>query len=176
MIELRTKRLRLLALTADQLRLALADLVRLEQQLDLTISRSLLDESVRRACGVKLSKLRTAGQSYYPWYTYWLIVIADTPSGPFGAGLAGFKGLPDDHGLVEVGYGIEPPYRNKGYMTETVQALIAWAFEQPAGVSAVTAETERYNVASGRVLQKAGMEIYAENGDRLSWRIENQGR
>ncbi len=63
-----------------------------------------------------------------PWITYWLIRV---PPEGFGAGLIGFKGLPDQNGVVEVGYGIDPEFRNFGYTTEALGGLIQWAFDDP---------------------------------------------
>ncbi len=67
-------------------------------------------------------------------------------------------------GSVEIGYGIVPPHRGHGYVTEAVNALTAWALAQP-GVTEVRAETEPDNVASQRVLDRAGftlVEVTAE--------------
>jgi len=70
-------------------------------------------------------------------------------------GDAGFLGGPDSHGTTEIGYSIVPAYRGRGLAPEAVQALTAWALEQP-GVRRVVAGCEPDNVASIRVLEKAG--------------------
>ena len=62
------------------------------------------------------------------WLTYWLIKINH---GPFGAGLAGFKAVPDLRGTIEIGYGIDSEYWNQGYMTEAASVLVEWALNQP---------------------------------------------
>ena len=117
---------------------------------------------------MKLSKMAAAPESLHAWYTYWLIVIADLP---FGAGMAGFKGVPDKHGEAEIGYGIDPAYRRKGYMTEAVRELIAWAFREPECRAVVARGVMRSNIASQKVLVHAGMSVYDETDDTLSYRI-----
>jgi RimJ/RimL family protein N-acetyltransferase len=70
----------------------------------------------------------------------------------------GFHGAPNaDPGgdVVEVGYGLVPAARGRGLATEALAALTRWALNQP-GVSAVSAETTRANLASQRVLVRAG--------------------
>jgi ribosomal-protein-alanine N-acetyltransferase len=52
---------------------------------------------------------------------------------------------------VEIGYGIDPAYRNRGYMTEAVRGLIDWAFRDPRCRSITAPNTERSNIASNHV-------------------------
>jgi RimJ/RimL family protein N-acetyltransferase len=167
--EIQTERLNLLALRPDQLRLILDDPGRLEQELGLPISRANDSQPVRRAIGLKLDKMSGLATERHPWYTYWLVVVK---AGPYGAGMAGFKGEPDQDGTVEIGYGIDPGYRNQGYTTEAARALIAWAFAHPACRAVIAPGTQKDNPASNRVLAKLDMHVYAETGETLSWRIE----
>jgi RimJ/RimL family protein N-acetyltransferase len=69
----------------------------------------------------------------------------------------GFHTAPSD-GSVEIGYGIVPAHRGHGYVTGAVNALTAWALAQP-GVTEVRAETDLVNVASQRVLDRAGFTL-----------------
>lgn len=69
----------------------------------------------------------------------------------------GFKGMPDDNGIVEVGYGINESYRNQGYATEAVKVMLEWALQQ-AGVKRIQAQTEEHNEISKRVLLKNGFQ------------------
>lgn len=84
------------------------------------------------------------------WYAVWMIEKKDGTT----VGDLSFKGLGAD-GTVEIGYGIEEAYRNKGFATEAVRASAEWALRQPE-VSRVEAETEPENRISQRVLQKCG--------------------
>lgn len=175
-IRLHTDRLVLFPLTAGQMRLLLSDPQKLESQLGYPISRSMVSKTVRRAAGVKLSEMRRLPEVDWIWITYWLLVIDIKQEEPFGAGLIGFKGRPDGNRIVEIGYGIDEKYRGQGYMTEGVQALITWAFEHPVGLRAISAQTRRYNIASGRVLEKVGMSIYSESDSTLFWIRYKLGR
>ena len=75
-------------------------------------------------------------------------------------------------GEAEIGYGIDLTYRGQGYTTEAVRALIAWAFDNPGCRSVIAPDTPHSNVGSNRVLEKAGMSVYEESPEALSWRIE----
>ena len=169
--EIQTKRLRLLALTLAQLDLCLEDPACLGRDLGVAISPHLVDEPARRATGFKTKKMSESGTGSHPWYTFWLVVIA---AERHGVGLAGFKGEPNERGEVEIGYGIDPAYRNRGYTTEAVKALIAWAFQDPS-CRAILADTLKGNYASSRVLVKVGMHIDLETDEGLCWRIERGG-
>lgn len=63
----------------------------------------------------------------------------------------GFKGLPDAEGIVEIGYGIDEAYRQRGYATEAVGGMVKWAKKQD-GVKYITAQTEPNNKISQKVL------------------------
>jgi RimJ/RimL family protein N-acetyltransferase len=166
-IEIRTGRLRLLALTLEQLCICLQAPERLGQELGFPISAGLVTEPVRRALGLKVDRMSQVALEEHPWHTYWLMVIAAEPT---GVGLIGFKGEPDQQGEIEIGFGIVPTCRNRGYTTEATQALIAWAFQDPA-CQAVVADSAGDNLASSRVLTKVGMHIFRETEETLSWRI-----
>ena len=58
---------------------------------------------------------------------------------------------------ANLGYVLARPYWNKGFMTEAVRAVVAWALGREE-VSRVWAVCDLENVASARVLEKAGME------------------
>jgi ribosomal-protein-alanine N-acetyltransferase len=83
----------------------------------------------------------------------------------------GFKGLPDERGTVEIGYGIIPSYRLHGYATEAARVLISWAARQP-NVRRIAAECEAGNLASARVLEKVGMQQSGRAGNLLQWELE----
>ena len=86
------------------------------------------------------------------WYAVWLMELRDPPGKIVGDFC--FKGLNAD-GMVEIGYGLRAGCCGKGYMTEAVRAITAWALVQP-GVTRVEAETDPQNIASQRVLSACG--------------------
>lgn len=131
------------------------------------ISRDVIDSNVIRAINMKLEKMALVDKQYHDWFTYWLIVIMAKPA---GAGFIGFKGLPDENGKVEIGYGIDAVYRNQGYMTEALNALTEWAFRHPE-CRALTA-TAVFNPASERVLQKSGWQKVRQAEQSSDWEID----
>jgi ribosomal-protein-alanine N-acetyltransferase len=164
--ELNTPRLRLLALTLDQLQSCLSDPEKLTAETGVPISRDVIDANVVRAIKMKLQKMTQADTEYHDWFTYWLIIIKPDL---LGAGFIGFKGLPDKSGKAEIGYGIDSAYRNQGYVTEALKALTDWAFKDPE-CRAMTA-TAVSNPASERVLQKAGWQKTGQIGQKSDWEI-----
>ena len=161
---LRTQRLLLVSLTLSQLQLCLTDLPALEAELGLSISHNVLTERVRGAIHKKIEKMTGVDATHHPWQTYWLIVISEKD---FGAGLAGFKGCPDENGSTEIGYGIDSAYKNQGYTSEAVQALVDWALKH-SFCKKVTA-TAVENPASRRLLEKLGARFVAEDDKSSSW-------
>ena len=87
-----------------------------------------------------------------PWGLYLFVHEADRAL----AGMGGYKGPPDEAGMVEIGYQIYGPYRNQGLATEAAASLIGRAFDQP-DVRIVQAHTLAEENASVRVLKKCGM-------------------
>ena len=85
-------------------------------------------------------------------------------------GGVGFLGPPDDTGSIEIGYGIAPEQRGRGLATEAVQGLLAFAWSHPS-VRRVRASTEATNLASQRVLEKAGMTRTKTDADLLCYEI-----
>lgn len=165
MSPIHTPRLRLIPLDISHLQALLVDPNKAGEMLGLSLVAGLVDPPVDRAIQIKLGKMHGVDPTMHAWFTYWLVVL---PEQRLGCGLAGFKGAPNASGDVEIGYGIHPDYQNQGFMTETVLALVEWAFSQP-GCSTVTAETQRNNIPSQRVLQKAGFHKVREVDDMIWW-------
>lgn len=69
--------------------------------------------------------------------------------------LIGCTGLHLDEGRNEIGYWLGKPYWNRGYATEALQRLLAFAFRE-LRLACVMAGWFYDNPASGRVLEKAG--------------------
>ena len=122
------------------------------------------DEGLKAAYTEMLNGSRAHPQER-AWYAPWFIRLHDGQR----IGELGFKGLAD--GSVEIGYGLSPEHWNKGYATEAVRAAVTWAASQP-GVGRIEAETEPDNIASQKVLAKAGFVPtgeWGEEGPRFVW-------
>jgi [ribosomal protein S5]-alanine N-acetyltransferase len=117
-----------------------------------------------------LKQLQTGGMAE-PWASYLFIHTADNAL----IGIGGYKGGPDANSMVEIGYGVAPAYRGKGYASEAAQGMMKYAFEQD-GVQQVWAHTLAEANASVRVLTKCGFTRTQEiddpdNGKIWRWEI-----
>ncbi|MFD2042933.1 GNAT family N-acetyltransferase [Ornithinibacillus salinisoli] len=83
----------------------------------------------------------------------------------------GFKGKPNSENIVEIGYGMVPSVRSKGYATEAVKKIIEWAFSFE-NVNIVVAECRDDNVPSIRVLEKLQMKKIGSENNLLKWQLE----
>lgn len=93
----------------------------------------------------------------------WLIILRGER---LVIGDVGFKGKPDSGGTIDLGYGLVPAYRRRGYGFEAAAALRDWAFRQP-GVRRMTADCLPDNIGSARILQKLGMKRIGLSEDGL---------
>jgi RimJ/RimL family protein N-acetyltransferase len=95
-----------------------------------------------------------------PEHQLWWLYFVLCPGGPASRiliGSAGFKGPPDQSGIVEIGYGIVSDQRRRGYASEAAEGLVGRAFADPR-VSRVIAETLPELVGSIGVMTKCGFE------------------
>lgn len=143
--------LTLVPLTLQQLETGLASIKQLSAEMGLPLVSDLITENAERAVRIKIEKMRAAPEALHAWFTYWLIVI---DSEKIGAGLIGFKGSPDETGTVEIGYGINPIFQGRGYMTEAVKAMVKWAFSHPECKKITAIGVLQDNFASRKVLVK----------------------
>jgi [ribosomal protein S5]-alanine N-acetyltransferase len=170
MVMIETERLILYPLTREQLELALNSVDRLAAELKIHAALDIFSEESRQAMMIKISRMDHAERRLHPWYTYFLLIRAEDR---VAVGVCGFKGAPTLFGSVELGYAMHENYRNFGYMTEAVRALVGWAFEHES-CSRVTAETLPDNFASQRVLQKAGLALDRSADTMLYWKVDRK--
>jgi len=98
-----------------------------------------------------LSGLRTAAGPD-PWQHGFFLVERSRAE---VIGTAGFKGPPDDEGVVEIAYGVMPSVEGRGYATEAAEALVRFAAADDR-VRLIRAHTLPELNASTRVLRKCG--------------------
>jgi RimJ/RimL family protein N-acetyltransferase len=94
------------------------------------------------------------------WWN-WLIVARDSGE---AVGSVAFGGPVSADGAVLVGYAIYTAYEGRGYATEAVRALVAWAFGQD-GVREVRALAPVWNTPALRVAENVGMRPVASEED-----------
>jgi len=126
------------------------------------------DEGMKQAYSEMLAGCRQHPKQRI-WHSVWNMQLKDNAT--ITVGDLSFKGL-NSNGMVEIGYGIKQEYEGQGLMTEAVLAMVLWASAQP-GVSSIEAETDPGNLASQRVLEKAGFVLngqLGEEGPRYEWK------
>ncbi len=165
-MKLETPRLLLYCLEANQLAKVLERCSDLGLEHLQELDAGILDANVTRAIGMKMEKMRQRPTEEHPWLTYWLVVERTTQ---LGIGFVGFKGTPEASGESEIGYGLAPIARGRGYATEAVGALCAWAFTDPA-LTAITATTVTHPDSS-RVLEKLGAEVVRKGEGTTDWKL-----
>lgn len=95
-----------------------------------------------------------------PWVTRFVVVPGDDAP----VGLAGFHGPPDEVGMVEIGYRIDPIQRRKGYARRALETLLAVARAHPdVRVARVTIGPD--NHASRSLVEGYGFEEVGEQWD-----------
>lgn len=160
------KRLLLYPLEADDLAMLLYDRSAFEQLHRLVYDGELLEGT--ELFGIFEGQIEAIRKdpAHWLWHTFWMMV--DHVNNIVGS--ICFKG-PAVKGEVEIGYGVSDHHARKGYATEAVGTLSTWGLAQH-GVTAVIAETEQFNEASKRVLEKNGFFVYKNTETALWWRKE----
>ena len=85
-------------------------------------------------------------------------------------GTIGFIWVNTDHRSAEVGYSLARDCWNQGYATEALKAILHYGFER-LRLNRIEAQHEADNPASGRVMEKAGMQYEGT----LRQRVFNKG-
>lgn len=165
MLELSSKRLRIVCLDLENFRLYIHQHGKMQRNIGVQVVAEELDEGLKKVFTPVYEQALNDSQNY-AWYTVWQIILKS--ENRIIGGIC-FKGKPNINGEVEFGYGIDLEYQNKGYMTEAVMAIIQWAITQNR-VSFILAATEKSNPASQKVLEKSGMAVYKETDSCLWWR------
>jgi RimJ/RimL family protein N-acetyltransferase len=100
----------------------------------------------------------------------WVVVDADGSV----VGECGTKAPPRPDGVVEIGYGLAAPSRGRGLGSRMVRALVGWLAARP-DIWAIEAETQPGNVASRRVLERAGFTLVEADDTLLRYRHTDRG-
>ncbi len=90
-------------------------------------------------------------------------------------GSTSFHGAPDEHGMIEIGLGIEPEFHNQGFAKEALLAMWSWAIDQP-GVKSFRYTVSPDNAPSIKVIEYfgfpfTGVQIDEEDGPENVYEI-----
>lgn len=164
-----TDRLLLIPLSLPQLEISLYSPRTLAENLGVPIVSRIFEGVAERAIKMKVEKMTAAPRIQHSWFTYWLIVIKEKNT---GVGLVGYKGIPDENGASEIGYGIDERYQQQGYMTESVNALIKWAFSHPECLTITATGVLKTNKGSQKVLKNNGFIEIACHETTLDYKLD----
>ena len=146
-----TARLRLTALTLEQMELQLNDPMAFFNSLGVEPEPAwppfLLDEDKMK---LVIERMR-ANPENIGWHV-WVYV---SPILNRLVGVGGFNGPPNEFGEVDIEYSMLISYREQGLATEGVHALLDWALDHPA-LKRINAQTRSDRVTAQRVLEKLG--------------------
>jgi len=151
---LETKRLTLVAATAELVRADLEARGRLSELLGADVHPVWpppLNDDASKKWVIEYLEAHPEVRGFGMWY----ILLRRHGSRPLVIGNGGFKGAPTPDGTVEIGYSIVEEHQRQGFAPEAVERLVAWAFGHPE-VARVTAHTLPDGIPSQRVLEKCG--------------------
>ncbi|WHX15572.1 GNAT family N-acetyltransferase [Streptomyces malaysiensis subsp. malaysiensis] len=144
-----------------------------------TAMAALLDDDLLRAsaeAGVALTPYFTAEESLGLWRLRVEQVTSDPTSAEWIAravvaepegqvvGYAGYHGPPNDAGMVEIGYAVDPDYRRQGFARAMLAGLLRRAAAEPA-VKTVRVSISPDNVASLATIAGFGFVEIGEQWD-----------
>jgi ribosomal-protein-alanine N-acetyltransferase len=152
-VRLSTPRLELLSATLDLLRAELESPALLAQRLGAAVPPTWPPQYYDPPAVFWTMRRLEAGAAPAGWYLWYFLLR--TSGEPLLLGAGGFQGPPAEDGSVEVGYSIVPEHHRRGYASEAVAALLAFAFDH-GGVRRVLAETLPELAPSIGVLRKRG--------------------
>jgi ribosomal-protein-alanine N-acetyltransferase len=150
---IKSKRLSLIAATANLIKKDIEGRRSLAEALDVSIPKSWPPDLYGQSA-MQFALAQPGDDSKQGW-SFWYLVTSDDPCELIG--ICGFKGRPDESGSVEIGYSILACFQRQGFATEAVSRLVAWAFTHH-NVDEVCAETLPHLTQSIRVLEKIGFE------------------
>lgn len=107
---------------------------------------------------------RAAQVSSDPAAAAWVTGVIWALDLDIAVGRAGFHGPPDEGGMVEIGYSVDPAYRRRGYARAAFEALLARAEREPS-VRVVRVSISPDNHASMAVVAPFGFTKVGEQWD-----------
>jgi RimJ/RimL family protein N-acetyltransferase len=79
-------------------------------------------------------------------------------------GSAGFHNLPDNNGMIEIGFGIDPAFQNKGYGKQLLHGMWNWVLKDQR-VKTLRYTVSPANLISQQIIQKLEFKLVGEQVD-----------
>lgn len=162
-----TERLLLVPLTYEQVvKYAKCD-HSLEAELKVNNPSAIISPELKEALENTILPALADQANNYPFATLWTAI--DKLNNHMIGDLC-IIGDPHTNGDMEIGYGTHEAFQGKGYMTEFVGGIVAWANTQPI-IRAITASTEKMNTASITVLERNHFLSTGESDTHIFWKV-----
>ena len=79
-------------------------------------------------------------------------------------GSVGFHNLPDVNGMIEIGFGIDPTFQNKGYGKQLLHGMWNWVVKDQR-VKTLRYTVSPSNLISKQIIQKLEFDLVGEQLD-----------
>ncbi|MBU3064892.1 GNAT family N-acetyltransferase [Nocardia sp. NEAU-G5] len=112
----------------------------------------------------RLWQMRCAQVEKDPVSAGWVTGVIWDEQERLAVGRAGFHGLPDASGMVEIGYAVDPEYRRRGYARAALEYLLRRADREPQ-VQTVRVTISPENLASYTLASQYGFVEVGEQWD-----------
>jgi RimJ/RimL family protein N-acetyltransferase len=99
-----------------------------------------------------------------PEVAKYLLRVAVLKKGMEIIGSAGFHNLPDENGMIEIGFGVDPTFQNKGYGKQLLYGMWNWVVNEP-GVQTLRYTVSPSNLISQQIIQKLEFHLVGEQID-----------
>src|SRR5215469_16834656 len=109
-------------------------------------------------------RMRSEQVEQDPASAAWVTGVIWDEQGQVAVGRAGYHGPPDQSGMVEIGYAVDPPYRRRGYARAALEALLQRAADEPR-VKTVRVTISPDNAASYALASQYGFVEVGEQWD-----------
>ena len=81
-------------------------------------------------------------------------------------GSAGFHNLPDENGMIEIGFGVDPAFQNNGYGQQILHGMWNWVVKEPE-VNTLRYTVPPSNLISKQIIQKLEFKLVGEQIDDI---------
>ena len=135
---------------------------------NVNIASLAISEPLKKAINIKLGMMKSAVDEDKLWLTYWLIIKIDNSE---AIGTIGFKGIDKEEKSAEIGYGISGEFEGKGYATEALSLMVAWAGKTKKIEKITAIDVLASNIGSQKVLEKNGFYRAKVNTDTIDYEI-----
>lgn len=139
------------------------DVASADAELDAHIPDWLVDD-MQDFLEYRLGQL-AADPSIHNWLGRAMVLTNDGGSRQV-VGSIGFHGAPDEDGRLEIGYRVDPEYRNRGFARESATAMYRWAYEKH-GISKFLGSISPENIPSLNLIEQYGYVLIGEQIDEV---------